>query len=600
MADKTNSQLSEDIKLERLKDEFTLKLECFELEKAIMQNDIEKLKLKLELVEKEKQLALHKKNSSLQDQMTEIERLKSELCKCQVLVTREMKKTDRPTHFLAIKITSLDMLESLKAKQEEIRLIIKYLPKKHRKRGRPVNWERALVPHKKFHITLNMLWLPTKESIESAKRILKDFDRRKLDDLFGPIKGVEIRGLDTFDKQVLFAKVQHPTPLENLFTYLREIFKEYLMENDDKSLKAHVTIMKSSRVNKLRNLAPVITLALRDKNIKRVTGYQPFEKLQLCSLLEKEDENGYYFVEEEIPLTIETQNTSNNDVVSHTLSVDKSKRRVEDKDEADIDVSFDVSGCEDVLKEEVVSTNANPSKNYFGVLKDVGASEDAVSDSIPTTINKEIASLNIREVSNVSGRECENSSDNSATLKFTDDLNSKVVSTGETETSADESNEKLAENSKRFDRTAKLVEPDSLIKLESNESEKEHEQEHKKNKIGINKGEKQIRQQQSREILNVIAATEEHILQSDSVADLCHIKIMTNPPKRTSDSSEMAVGCDKASISNDLKEEVQTPDRKDMEQRKGRRKKRRRLKKKNISAPKTKYCPITGIKILAS
>jgi len=364
MANKTNVQSSVDMKMKNLKDEFAIKQECFELEKAIMLNELEKLKLKLKLVEKEKQLALHKKDSKLQDQMTEIEQLKSQLRTSQELAVREMKKTrDHPTHFLAIKITSPDMRESLKAKQAEIQALIRYLPKKHHgKRKRPVNWERTLVPPKKFHITLNMLCLPTKECIESAKRILKKFDRSKLGELFGKYKGVKIRDLDHFNKNVLFANIQHPEPLENLFTYLRQIFKEHIMEKDDRSLKAHITIMKSSRVSNLRNLDPVVTLALKLKKTKKLKGYQPFEKLQLCSMQEKEDKNGYYFVEEEVPLTFDPENTHWNEEVDYSDSASKNEGSWEGKEKDDTDESLGATKDKDSDEQERRKIKASATK----------------------------------------------------------------------------------------------------------------------------------------------------------------------------------------------------------------------------------------------
>jgi len=492
MANKTNAQSNVDMQMKNLKDEFAIKLECFELEKAIMLNELEKLKLKLKLVEKEKQLALHKKDSKLQDQMTEIEQLKSELRTSQELVVREKKKTrDHPTHFLAIKITSPDMLESLKAKQAEIRALIRYLPKKHHgKRKRPVDWERTLVPTKKLHITLNMLCLPTKECIESAKRILKEFDRSKLDELFGKFKGVKIRDLDHFNKHVLFAKIQHPAPLEKLFTYLRQIFKAHLMEKDDRSLKAHVTIMKSSRVSNLRNLDPVLTLALKVKKKKKLSGYQLFEKLQLCSMQEKKGKDGYYFVEEEVPLTFDAQETGYNDEVDHSDSASGSERSEEGKDKEDTDESLGSGVGKDLGNETVESQNGSPLINYFSNLGSLEASKDPAGESVPNTINKESNHLHIRENSNVPASEFEVSNNNIRSVKSSDDSNSKVMDVEQAEGSTDESHQQLSESPKRCDSAEKLVEPVSPMKVESNESGKEYEQERRKNKASATKGAK--------------------------------------------------------------------------------------------------------------
>lgn len=607
MTDKTDELSRADMKIKRMKEEFVLKLECYELEKVIMQNDIKKLKLKLQLVEKEKQLALHQKNSKLQDQMIEIDRLKSELRKSQSelrksleLDARKSKKSrNRPTHFLAIKITRPELLANLKTKQKEIRKMIKSLGKKHRlgKRGRAINWERALVPPEKFHITLNMLCLQTEESVESAKQILKEFDRRKLDELFGPIKGVEISGMEHFDEQVLFAKVKHPAPLQNLFNYLRDLFKDFRMEDNDKSLKPHVTIMKTSRAKKLRTLAPILkTLALTDN---WVTCYQPFEKLQLCSMREKEEvDDGYYFVEEEVPLTIEIENSPNessNDTAEYKAETGEIAKDQVDSESQSTAPEEEVSSKAGYEKDEALKTNGGGSKELEAPRKEN-------SNTISETAAKKRASVDIPRASKTSSEqelEVSNKSNvNSPTSgrTKTNVADSRGTTTSDCKEKSDEEAPQQSEDiSKTLEAIKKLIQPESPEKPESKKSGKELK-EQKISNSNICASTKQVKQQQSIETSSAIAVRQEQSLENDLDVGLGHMKKAATS-KNSTNSSEITVGS--SSTSEGLNVEELSIQRKVQKQRL-RRRNRQRVKKGGVSNQKikTKYCPNTGVKIL--
>ena len=71
------------------------------------------------------------------------------------------------------------------------------------------------------------------------------------------------------------------------------------------------------------------------------------------------------------------------------------------------------------------------------------------------------------------------------------------------------------------------------MKLESNESGKEYEQEQRKIKASATKGAKHITQQQRKEILSLVVATQGQNLQSDPVAELGNIKIADTSEKTT-------------------------------------------------------------------
>merc|ERR1712060_821792 len=181
----------------------------------------------------------------------------------------------------------------------------------------------------------------------------------------------------------------------------------------------------------------------------------------------------------------------------------------EGKDKDDFDESSRSAVGEDFKKETVESQNGSPLINYFSNFGSVEASEDPGGDSVPKTVKKNSTHLHIRENSNVPASESEVSNNNIRSVKSSDDSNSKVMDVEQVERSTDESHQQLSESPKRCDSAEKLVEPVSPMKLESNESGKEYEQERRENRASATKGAKHISQQQRREISSLVVATRE-------------------------------------------------------------------------------------------
>ncbi|XP_010789715.1 A-kinase anchor protein 7 isoform gamma-like [Notothenia coriiceps] len=114
-------------------------------------------------------------------------------------------------------------------------------------------------------------------------------------------------GIGHFRKEVVFvglAPGQHRHTLDSLAELLQSRFEEQgLLQEGNRGFEPHLTMMKLSRAPKLRSQGMKrVDPALYSNYTNKFFGDQTVERVDLCSMLKKKQQDGYYHTETSLQL----------------------------------------------------------------------------------------------------------------------------------------------------------------------------------------------------------------------------------------------------------------------------------------------------------
>ncbi|KAK7100786.1 hypothetical protein V1264_023668 [Littorina saxatilis] len=225
---------------------------------------------------------------------------------------REQTKRKRPNYFFAVQITNTEVKENLTRLQKDV------------EEAEP-KLKPAFVSVDSAHITLGIMHLGDQEAINRAKAGLHDFQTShhqqqhhlqlqlsegEEGEGFGSSDPLvlEVRGLDHFNNNVVFAKVTQGDSLKKLEA-IADLLKSCALKQkinlDEKEFAAHLTVMKHSKnpaklkKSGIKKISSDVYQASRDK----IFGVELVTTVQLCSML-KPKKNNYYHIEHEVSLTL--------------------------------------------------------------------------------------------------------------------------------------------------------------------------------------------------------------------------------------------------------------------------------------------------------
>ncbi|XP_077366106.1 A-kinase anchor protein 7-like isoform X3 [Festucalex cinctus] len=166
---------------------------------------------------------------------------------------------------------------------------------------------KAMIPVATLHVTLLVTHLADQEQVDLAAAALAQVEP-SLDELLGGAELVlPFSGVAHFRNDVVFVALD-PGPHTRVLRCLAELlcggFKERgLVEDDARGFQPHLTIMKLSRAPKLRSQGiKRVDPSLYANYTSRFFGDQTVERLDLCSMLKRKQQDGYYHTETSLQL----------------------------------------------------------------------------------------------------------------------------------------------------------------------------------------------------------------------------------------------------------------------------------------------------------
>nr|XP_057912288.1 A-kinase anchor protein 7-like isoform X2 [Doryrhamphus excisus] len=216
--------------------------------------------------------------------------------------TRKKKKpSQRPNYFISIPITSSQISSAVSMVQEAM---LEQEPR----------LAKAMIPVPTLHITLLVMHLANQEQVDMAAAVLAQVEASLAELLAGADLVLPFSGVTHFRNEVVFVGLTpglHRHTLHSLADLLRGRFEELgLLQGDGRGFEPHLTIMKLSKAPKLRSQGiKRVDPALYSNYTSRFFGNQTVERLDLCSMLKKKQEDGYYHTETSLQL----------DLTPHTL-----------------------------------------------------------------------------------------------------------------------------------------------------------------------------------------------------------------------------------------------------------------------------------------
>lgn len=207
---------------------------------------------------------------------------------------KKKKENQRPNYFVSIPITNTQISSAVTEVQE---VILQHEPR----------LAKAMVPVPTLHITLLVTHLATQEQVDLAAAVLAEVEPSLAELLGGRDLVLPFSGIGHFRKEVVFvglAPGQHRHTLDSVVELLRSRFVEQgLLQGDSRGFEPHLTIMKLSRVSKLRSQGiKRVDPALYSSYTNKFFGDQPVERVDLCSMLKKKQKDGYYHTETSLQL----------------------------------------------------------------------------------------------------------------------------------------------------------------------------------------------------------------------------------------------------------------------------------------------------------
>ncbi|KAK7906947.1 hypothetical protein WMY93_015559 [Mugilogobius chulae] len=200
---------------------------------------------------------------------------------------KKKKESKRPNYFVSIRITNPQISSAVAEVQQAV---LQQEPK----------LSKAMIPIPTLHITLLVTHLANQEQVDLAATVLAAVEPSLAELLGGRVLVLPFSGIGHFRKEVVFiglAPGEHRHTLDSLAELLRSRFEEQgLLQGDCRGFEPHLTIMKLSRASKLRA-----------QGIKRVDPslYSDYtERVDLCSMLKKKQQDGYYHTETSLQLDL--------------------------------------------------------------------------------------------------------------------------------------------------------------------------------------------------------------------------------------------------------------------------------------------------------
>ncbi|XP_056150530.1 A-kinase anchor protein 7 [Lampris incognitus] len=209
---------------------------------------------------------------------------------------KKKKESPRPNYFVSIPITNTQISSAVLEVQEAM---LQQEPR----------LAKAMIPAPSLHITLLVTQLANQEQVDLAATVLAQVRPSLAELLSGQDLVLSFSGVGHFRKEVVFVELasgQHRDTLERLSVLLRGRFEEQgLMQGDCRGFEPHLTIMKLSRAPKLRSQGiKRVDPALYSGYTDRFFGEQRAERVDLCSMLKRKQEGGYYHTEGSLELDL--------------------------------------------------------------------------------------------------------------------------------------------------------------------------------------------------------------------------------------------------------------------------------------------------------
>ncbi|XP_031177846.1 A-kinase anchor protein 7 isoform X2 [Sander lucioperca] len=207
---------------------------------------------------------------------------------------KKKKETKRPNYFISIPITNTQISSAVLAVQEAVL-------------QQECRLAKAMIPVPTLHITLLVTHLASQEQVDLAATVLAQVEPSLAELLGGRDLVLPFSGIGHFRKEVVFVGLtpgQHRHTLDSLAELLRSRFEEQgLLQEGNRGFEPHLTIMKLSRVSKLRSQGiKRVDPALYSNYTNKFFGDQKVERLDLCSMLKKKQQDGYYHTETSLQL----------------------------------------------------------------------------------------------------------------------------------------------------------------------------------------------------------------------------------------------------------------------------------------------------------
>uniref|UniRef100_A0A667ZZ48 Protein kinase A anchor protein nuclear localisation signal domain-containing protein n=1 Tax=Myripristis murdjan TaxID=586833 RepID=A0A667ZZ48_9TELE len=207
---------------------------------------------------------------------------------------KKKKVSQRPNYFVSIPITNTQISSAVIEVQEAV---LQQEPR----------LAKAMIPAPSLHITLLVTHLASQEQVDLAAAVLAQVKPSLAELLCGQDLVLSFSGIGHFRKEVVFVSLapgQHRHTLESLAELLRSRFEEQgLLQGDCRGFEPHLTIMKLSRAPKLRSQGiKRVDPALYSSYTNKFFGDQRVERVDLCSMLKKKQEDGYYHTESSLQL----------------------------------------------------------------------------------------------------------------------------------------------------------------------------------------------------------------------------------------------------------------------------------------------------------
>ncbi|TKS76047.1 A-kinase anchor protein 7 isoform gamma [Collichthys lucidus] len=207
---------------------------------------------------------------------------------------KKKKESQRPNYFVSIPITNTQISSAVIEVQEAV---LQQEPR----------LAKAMIPAPTLHITLLVTHLANQEQVDLAATALAQVEPSVVELLGGRDLVLPFSGIGHFRKEVVFvglAPGEHRHTLDSLAELLRSRFVEQgLLQGDSRGFEPHLTIMKLSRASKLRSQGiKRVDPALYSNYTNKFFGDQTVERVDLCSMLKKKQQDGYYHTESSLQL----------------------------------------------------------------------------------------------------------------------------------------------------------------------------------------------------------------------------------------------------------------------------------------------------------
>ncbi|XP_023808763.1 A-kinase anchoring protein 7 isoform X2 [Oryzias latipes] len=207
---------------------------------------------------------------------------------------KKREESKRPNYFLSIPITNTQITSAVTEVQESM---LQQEPR----------LAKAMIPVPTLHITLLVTHLANQEQVDLAAAVLGQAEPAVAELLGGRDLVLPFSGIRHFRKDVVFvglADGQHRRTLDRLAELLRSRFEEQgLLQGDCRDFEPHLTIMKLSRASKLRSQGVKrVDPSLYAEYTNKFFGSLTVERVDLCSMLKKKQQDGYYHTETSLQL----------------------------------------------------------------------------------------------------------------------------------------------------------------------------------------------------------------------------------------------------------------------------------------------------------